>query len=130
MRGRRSVKSLAPSHTPSRATKTRLTDALATFTATPRSSDRPTVTSLCRLAAVSRNTLYPSDILIRISDEPNQKPIGIDVDPSEFLAGEVEFFFPRCQHVASSVWISKLNPAIHLVPAIFTMNQNYVYFMN
>lgn len=58
MRVRRGVKSLAPSHAPSRATKTRLTDALATLTATPRSSERPTVTRLCRLAAVSRNTLY------------------------------------------------------------------------
>jgi AcrR family transcriptional regulator len=58
VRVRRGVKSLAPSHAPSRATKTRLTDALATLTATPRSSDRPTVTSLCRLACVSRNTLY------------------------------------------------------------------------
>jgi AcrR family transcriptional regulator len=58
VRVRPSVKPLAPSHASSRATKTRLTDALATLTATARSSDRPTVTRLCRLAAVSRNTLY------------------------------------------------------------------------
>lgn len=41
-----------------RSTQTRLTDALATLTATPRSSDRPTVARLCRLACISRNTLY------------------------------------------------------------------------
>jgi hypothetical protein len=43
----------------SRSAKHRLTDALSTLTsASARAPDRPTVASLCRLAAVSRNTLY------------------------------------------------------------------------
>lgn len=43
----------------SRSAKRRLTDALSTLTSVPtRAPDRPTVSSLCRLAGVSRNTLY------------------------------------------------------------------------
>jgi AcrR family transcriptional regulator len=44
---------------PSRSIKSRLTDALSTLTsAIPPASRRITISSLCRLAGVSRNTVY------------------------------------------------------------------------
>jgi hypothetical protein len=52
-------KPLASSCTTSRPIKDRLTQALSTLTCAPhRSPQRLTISSLCRLACVSRNTLY------------------------------------------------------------------------
>ena len=52
-------KSAASSRATSRSIKSRLTEALSTLTsATPRASRRITVSSLCRVAGVSRNTVY------------------------------------------------------------------------
>lgn len=42
----------------SRPAQHRLAEALSTLTATPSHSFRPTISTLCRLASVSRNTLY------------------------------------------------------------------------
>ncbi len=47
---------MTSARSPTRSTEARLTDALATFTAaTP---ERTSATELCRLACISRNTLY------------------------------------------------------------------------
>jgi AcrR family transcriptional regulator len=52
-------KSGASSRTTSRSIKNRLTDALSTLDSTmPPASPRITVSSVCRLAGVSRNTVY------------------------------------------------------------------------
>jgi AcrR family transcriptional regulator len=54
-RGKRGASSGAPS----RSIKSRLAAALSTLTSEiPRAADRITVSSLCRLAGVSRNTVY------------------------------------------------------------------------
>jgi AcrR family transcriptional regulator len=52
-------KPAASSRATSRSIKSRLTEALSTLTsATPPASGRITVSSLCRVASVSRNTVY------------------------------------------------------------------------
>ena len=53
------IKSRASSRTTSRSTKSRLTAALSSLaSAIPPASHRITVSSLCRVAGVSRNTVY------------------------------------------------------------------------
>lgn len=53
------VKRAAAARTTSQPAKQRLADALSALASVPaRAADRPTVSSLCRLAGVSRNTLY------------------------------------------------------------------------
>ena len=53
------AKATASPATSSRMAKHRLAEALSTLTSAPsRSPQRPTISTLCRLACVSRNTLY------------------------------------------------------------------------
>jgi AcrR family transcriptional regulator len=51
------IRTLTPARIPSRSSKHRLSEALSTLTTT-EATHRATVSTLCRLAGVSRNTLY------------------------------------------------------------------------